>query len=330
MKHQHRRAIGMAAAAAALGGLLAACSTGGGSADAEAGLDCSTITMVVPYAAGGSSDVVGRALADAVTNGDDGIRVEVVNQTGANGTVAATQIATAQPNPCEVIYLPNGPFTSMPLFQEIGFEPADFRGITAVNEEPILLLVNADSEWESIDDLRDDADRRFTYASSGTGSYTQIAVAQTFAELDADAEGIPFDGSAPAITALLGDQVDAVAVHPGEAMQYLESGDLRAVAVFSAERLESLPDVPTAIEQDLDIELSIFKALYANADIPDDAAAELERIFTTATESESVVGTLETLYSEPSSVPTDELISTLETQLDENGTLFVELGILDG
>ena len=273
--------------------------------------------------------MVGRAVADSVTQADD-LRVEVVNQTGANGTVAATQLATERPDPCKIIYLPNGPFASMPYFQELGFSAADFRGVSAVNEEPILLLVNATSDWESVDDLRDDADRRFTYASSGNGSYTQIAVAQTFADLGAEAEGIPFDGSAPALTALLGDQVDAVAAHPGEAMQYLESGDLRAIAVFSADRLESLPDVPTALEQDVDIELAVFKALYANAEVPDEAAGELESIFGEAVTSDTVAKTLESLYSEPSSVETDELISTLEAEHDDNEATFLELGIIDG
>jgi tripartite-type tricarboxylate transporter receptor subunit TctC len=320
------KTLSIAAATTAVVGLVTGCGASG--ASSESGLDCKTISMVVPYAAGGSSDVVGRALADAVSK-TEGIRVEVVNQTGANGTVAATQIATKRPDPCEVIYLPNGPFASMPHFQDFQFEPADFRGISAVNEEPILLLVNAASSWQSIEDLRADADRRFTYASSGTGSYTQIAVAQTFAKLGAEAEGIPFDGSAPAITALLGDQVDAVAVHPGEAMQYLESGDLRAIAVYGDERLESLPDVPTAAEQDVDIELAVFKALYANAGIPDEAATELERIFGEASESKEVAGTLAALHSEASSVRTDKLVSTLETEYEANGPTFVELGLID-
>ncbi|GAB2477042.1 tripartite tricarboxylate transporter substrate binding protein [Promicromonospora xylanilytica] len=326
MNERVSRTLRAAVAVVALGGLATGCGASGGSAGA--GGECGTITMVVPYAAGGSSDVVGRALADAVSS-TEGTRVEVVNKTGANGTVAATQIATQRPDPCEVIYLPNGPFASMPYFQELQFEPASFRGVYAVNEEPILLLVNAASEWQSMDDLREDSGTRFTYASSGTGSYTQIAVAQTFADLGADAEGIPFDGSAPAITALLGDQVDAVAVHPGEAMQYLESGDLRALAVFSDERLESLPDVPTATEQGVDVELAVFKALYANAEVPDEAAAELERVFSAAGESKEVTDTLKTLYSEPSDVPTDELVSTLEAEHEANGTTFAELGIID-
>lgn len=321
------KALRIAGAATAVALLATGCSAGGSSS--ESALDCGSITLVVPYDAGGSSDTVGRALAQAVSD-NEGIRVEVANQSGANGTVAATQIALEEPDPCEVIYLPNGPFTSMPHFQELQFSPSDFRGISAVNEEPILLLVNAESDWQSIEDLRADADRRYTYATSGTGSYTQLAVAQTFVELGAEAEGIPFDGSAPAITALLGNQVDAVAVHPGEAMQYLESGDLRALAVFSAESLESLPDVQPAIEQGVDIELSIFKAIYADAEIPDEAAAELERMFTEAGESETVTSVLETLYSERASVPTDELITTLEEQRDENATLFVELGFIDG
>ncbi|WP_193105840.1 tripartite tricarboxylate transporter substrate binding protein [Brachybacterium sp. FME24] len=320
------RGMVLLVAAAAVSSTVTGCAD---NSAGEAGAACDTISMVVPYAPGGSSDTVGRALADAVSK-NDGIRVEVTNPTGANGTVAATEVATQRPDPCQVIYLPNGPFASMPYFQDVQFEPGDFRGIAAVNEEPIVLVVNAESSWQSIQDLRTEKDHRFTYANSGTGSYTQLAVAQTFSQLGKEAEGIPFDGSAPAITALLGGQVDAVAVHPGEAMQYLESGDLRAIAVFGAEPLESLPDVLTALEQDVDVERSVWKAIYASAEIPDDAAAELERTFQEARDSESVLTTLESLHSEPSSVPAQELVEKLQAEHDENKTTFAELGITDG
>ncbi|MFC7375090.1 MULTISPECIES: tripartite tricarboxylate transporter substrate binding protein [unclassified Brachybacterium] len=324
MYRRSSRGLIVLAATAALATTTAGCAQN--NASGEGG--CDTITMAVPYPPGGSSDTVGRALADAATKNSD-VRVEVTNPTGANGTVAATEIATQQPDPCQVIYLPNGPFASMPYFQDVQFEPSDFRGIAAVNEEPILLVVNADSAWQSIDDLRAENGHRFTYANSGTGSYTQLSVAQTFSLLEKDAEGIPFDGSAPAITALLGNQVDAVAVHPGEAMQYLESEDLRAIAVFSSERIEALPDVPTAAEQGVDVELSVWKALYANAEVPDEAAAKLEDIFTQARESDGVTESLKTLYSEPSSVPADELTDNLQVEYDENGTTFAELGLID-
>ena len=327
MRINSSRSLAFLAAAVMAAGAVSGCEAGG--ADSQEGAACDTISLVVPYAPGGSSDTVGRALADAVSK-NEGTRVEVTNPTGANGTVAATELATQRPDPCQVIYLPNGPFASMPYFQDVQFEPADFRGIAAVNEEPILLVVNAESSWQSVDDLREAADHRFTYANSGTGSYTQLAMAQTFADLHQEAEGIPFDGSAPAITALLGDQVDAVAVHPGEAMQYLESGDLRALAVFGPERLESLPEVPTAAEQDVDVERSVWKAIYANAEIPDDAAAELQDSFEEARASDSVVSTLSTLYSEPSEVPADELVGKLEAEYEKNATTFAELGIIDG
>lgn len=317
---------GSALAALSLVAGLSACSTG---QSAQGGaLPCNTVNLVVPYAPGGSSDTVGRALADAASEGSD-VRFDVVNQEGANGTVAATEIATQAPDPCTLVYLPNGPFASMPYFQDIQFEPEDFRGIAAVNEEPIILVVNAESEWQSLEDIAEMGDHRFTYASSGTGSYTQLALAQTFATLERDAEGIPFDGSAPALTAVLGGQVEMAAVHSGEAMQYIESGDMRALAVYSSDRIESLPDVPTSAEQGVDVERSVWKAVYANDEIPDEAAAELERILADAVEAEGVSTVLENLYSESASVETADLIEELRAEKDENGETFSELGLLD-
>lgn len=323
--HAMTRAGSVIAALGLLGG-LAACSAEQSAGDGA--LQCNTVNLIVPYAPGGSSDTVGRALADAASAESD-VRVDVVNQEGANGTVAATEVATQKPDACKVIYLPNGPFASMPYFQDIQFEPADFRGIAAVNEEPILLVVNADSEWNSLEDIKNAEGHRFTYASSGTGSYTQLALAQTFAALEHDAEGVPFDGSAPALTAVLGGQVEMAAVHPGEAMQYLESGDMRALAVYSAERIESLPDVPTSLEQGVDVERSVWKAVYTNDEVSDEAAAELEEIFATALKSEDVDGVLTNLYSERSTLETGDLIGALEAEKEENGTTFAELGIID-
>ncbi|QPZ37543.1 tripartite tricarboxylate transporter substrate binding protein [Paramicrobacterium chengjingii] len=324
ISRQVRKKAGAAFAAFALVSVLAGCTSGSGGAS-DSG--CDQIDLIVPYSPGGSSDTAGRSLAK-IAEDESGITVNVINQPGANGTTAATKVAQKKPKACETIMLPNGPFTSMPFFQDVQFTPEDFAAVASLNQEDIVFVVNSGSGWTSLDDLASEKSHRFTYGTTGGGSYTQLAQAQTFDELGLDATGVPFEGNAPALTALLGNQVDAVAAHPGEVLQYVESGDLTAVAVFSEERSQYLKDVPTALEQDVDVNMSIWKGLYVNDELDESALTELTDVFEKAAASDEFLETLDSLYSARAATRTGDMISQLTKERKTNETLFEDLGLL--
>ncbi len=123
----------------------------------------------------------------------------------------------------------------------------DFDVVQGVSRDDYVLVASKGTGFTSIDDFAG-ADKKITYGTTGVGTGAQLACALTFNVNDTPAEAIPFDGGAPALTALLGDQVDTACLQVGEAIENIEAGKITPITVFGPERVEFLPDVPTAQE----------------------------------------------------------------------------------
>jgi tripartite-type tricarboxylate transporter receptor subunit TctC len=260
-----------------LGG-LAACGvengSGGSAESGDAGYPKKAIEFTAPSGAGGSTDLITRALAKSAEK-PFGQSVVVVNKEGANGAVGGKEVLGSPPDGYKLVLLPQSLFAIGPLLEDDAdaIDLADMAYVAGVSVEDYVLSVPAKSPIKSLDDLIEKGSVKFGTTGAGTGS--QLAQALLFASERVKASDVPFDGGAELITALLGSQVDVGANQIAEAAPQIQAGKLRPIAVFAEQRLESLSDVPTAKEQGYDIVVNQRRWLAAPKDVPADVVKKM-------------------------------------------------------
>ncbi len=210
------------------------------------------INFVVPFAAGGSNDIVARAVGKGLADAW-GQPVLIDNRAGAGGVIGAEAVARA-PNDGHTILLVSSTFTiNQAIRKRLPYDTLkDFSAVAFVAQSPLLVTAAPKLPASSMKELSELAKTKsVTYASSGLGSINQIA-----AELIAGAVGIrlmhvPYRGGAPAINDLIGDHVDLYVSSLPQVLEIVRSGKAKALAVTSSRRSQSLPDVPTLAEAGL-------------------------------------------------------------------------------
>lgn len=252
---------------------------------AETTYAADTVTFICPWDAGGSSDSTSRVMAELFAKAT-GAKTAVENQGGAGGTIATTEFKNSNPDGSGICLEAIGVFTLQPFTREVDYTIDDFVPVCALTREPILLLAGKDSGITSLQDIIDRGS--VVYGSNGTGSLMELSEKKLFADAGVDAIGIPYDGSASTLAAMLGGHVDVVTCHPGEGMQYVESGDAIALGIFNDERdpRDFLKDVPTIKEQGYDVVMSVWKFFVMPATTPAEIIAQATEILNACAASE--------------------------------------------
>jgi tripartite-type tricarboxylate transporter receptor subunit TctC len=239
------------------------------------------ITMVVPFPPGGVADIVGRPLA-ATMERTLKHPIVVVNRTGAGGALGIREAARAAPDGYTIL-MGLSSISIFPVSERVNgkppsYEMKDFAPIALVTADPTVLVVRADSAYKNVKDFVDAAKAnpgKINYSSSGVYGTLHVAM-----EIFANAAGIklfhvPYGGGGPALTALLGGQVDALASGPAAAVGQIKGGKMRALASWSDKRLDMLPDLPTFKELGYDAEFYIWSGVFAPAATPAPILAKL-------------------------------------------------------
>jgi tripartite-type tricarboxylate transporter receptor subunit TctC len=157
----------------------------------------------------------------------------------------------------------------------------DFEVIAGLSQDDYVLVANPETGVESVSDIVD-SDEKFSFGTAGVGTGSQLAQSLLLAQSEIDFTEVPFDSGAPAVTAVLGNQVNLATVQLGEAKPQIDAGELTPVVVFSQERNQFLEDVPTATEEGYDIPVSQYRAVVAPAGTPEDVIATLDEGFRAA------------------------------------------------
>ncbi len=232
------------------------------------------ITMVVPFPPGGVADLTGRPTAFAMEKTLKQ-RIIVENKAGAGGAVGMAAVANAKPDGYTIMMALSSISIIPPaerLFdRKPAYEMSQLAPIALISADPTVLVVRGDSPWRTVKDFVDDAKRRpdkINYSSSGIYGTLHMAM-----EIFASAAGIklwhvPYQGGGPAVTALIGGQVDALASGPSAVIGQIKAGKLRPLASWGEKRLASLPDVPTFKELGYNAEFYIWSGLFAPAGTP--------------------------------------------------------------
>jgi tripartite-type tricarboxylate transporter receptor subunit TctC len=232
------------------------------------------ITMIVPFPPGGVADLTGRPTALTMEKYLKQ-RIVVENKAGAGGAVGMAAAANSKPDGYTILMALSSISIIPPaerLFdRKPPYEMSQLVPIALISADPTVLVVRSDSPWKSVKDFVEDAKRRparINYSSSGIYGTLHMAMEIFANAADIKLWHVPYSGGGPAVTSLLGGQVEALASGPSAVIGQIKGGKLRALASWGDKRLASLPDVPTFKELGYNAEFYIWSGLFAPAGTP--------------------------------------------------------------
>ncbi|MDM0116512.1 tripartite tricarboxylate transporter substrate binding protein [Variovorax sp. J22R133] len=242
------------------------------------------IMLVIPFPPGGPTDAMARTLA-AEMKDRLGQPMIVENRAGAGGNIGAEYVARATPDGQTLLFGTSGPLAiNSSLYRKINYDPAkSFAPVIQVGHLPNILVVNPSVPANNVKELIAYAKAhpgKLSYASSGNGASSHLAGVMFNEMTGSDLQHIPYKGTGPALTDLLGGQVSMSFTDVLTAMPYVKSGKLRALGVTTAARSQAMPEVPTVAEQGVPgYDVSVFFGIVAPAGTPPDRVAKLNKAF---------------------------------------------------
>ncbi len=265
---------------------LAACAT---AATAAVDFSKKKVTCIVPYDAGGGTDAVMRGWADAAKGSFRNITVE--NRSGAGGAIGMLYGANAKPDGSIITMITVELATLEAMGNNAGLTYSMFKPIMLVNTAASAITVKADdTRFNTLNDLIEySKTNEVQMGNSGIGAIWHLAAAGLAKTAGTTFKHVGYDGANGAITDLLGGHIDAVAVSYAEVNSFVQSGDLKVLAVMSNDRLAAIPDVPTCRECGYDAVLGTWRGIGVPASTPDEIVAELYRIFSDAAHSDAFI-----------------------------------------
>jgi len=286
-----------------------------------------TVEMLVGADPGGSSDLISRAVSKGLSDELDA-SFPVVNKSGSNGAIAAADVAQAEPDG-STISIQNASLyaiTPLAVAEDEVTSIDDFDVVYGVSTDDYVMVTNPDSGIASVEDL-ESATGKVTYGTTGVGTGSQLSCALLVGSADAEGEAVPFDGGAPALTAVLGGQVDTACLQVGEAIENIESGKIVPLTVFGSERVEYLPDVPTAQEQGLDVEVTQYRFMTVPKGTPQDVKDTIIEGMQATFETEEYQSFNEANSLTPLEISGEDVLAQLEADRERYATLTEEFGI---
>src|ERR1700682_2220666 len=234
-----------------------------------------TVTLIVPFAAGGPTDVVARTLGASMTKAL-GQTVVIENKLGAGGTIAANYVAKAAPDGYTIFIHHNGMATATGLYRKLPFNPlTDFEYIGQVADVPMTLLARRDFPANNLGEfiayVRANKDK-INLANAGLGAVSHLCGMLLQQAIGVELTTVPFQGTAPALTALLGGQVDVLCDQTTQTIPHIKADKVKFYGVTTLQRIAALPDAPTLDEQGLkDFEVIVWHGVYAPKGTPREA-----------------------------------------------------------
>ncbi len=313
-----------------------ASAAGDGAAEGGSCYEGETATFVVPYAPGGGYDTIARAVAPALED-ELGATVVVENQPGAGGLTAANTLFTEEADGLTFAILPSVGILGASLAGAGGaaFDPLDFSFVARVAADERLLTVSPSSGIETLDDLLDKGDVRFSSTGPGGADHVDATVVSAIFGLDGGVVS-GFAGSGETYLAVTSGDVDAVISSVAGQLSNVAAGDLLPVISVGAERVQDLPEVPALLEFELDEEQRELaeahsrlqqagRAVVAPPGVPEACVGELEAAFEAATQDPEVLELLARSDERLSFLAGDELAEVYRTVLEESPEQYVEL-----
>lgn len=277
------------------------------------------IRLLVPAEAGGGADFIARIIGPRLSEAL-GQTVVVENRSGASGTIAGAAVAKAKPDGYLLVLAQSTSIVAAPyIYKQLTYDPlADLAPVSLVAVVPNLLVVNSHSGVKSVPDLVALAKSRpgtLSYGSSGYGSPSHLAGKMFETLADVEMLHVPYKGAGPASTALLGSQIQAMFAPISAVLPMVKNHQLRALGVTTAERIATLPDMPTVSEAGLSgFDINSWFGLFAPAHTPPDIIGRLNDAVAKTLKDPKVAQALKAQASEPVGNSAQAFVAFLEKE----------------
>jgi len=333
---KHRAAARVIAAIGAVS-LVAACSDNGGTEGGDGGAGNypeQNVTFVVPFSAGGPTDTVTRMIAEPMAK-ELGGKIVVQNVEGAGGTVGAGEVARAQPDGYTVLMHHIGMSTAPALYKDLGYKPLeDFEMVGLVTEVPMTIVARKDFQPSTLQELvtyvKANAGK-VTLANAGIGAASHLCGLLFQSAAGVKLQEVPYQGTGPALTDLVGGQVDFMCDQTTNTSGQISAGEVKAYAVTTPERVKSLPDLPTTAEAGMpQLAVSVWHGLYVPADTPQEIVQKLSDALKVALADQGVIDQMAKLGTAP--VPAEDATPAahkahLDEQIKTWGKVISDAGV---
>ncbi|WP_343315611.1 tripartite tricarboxylate transporter substrate-binding protein [Brucella sp. BE17] len=263
-----------------------------------------TITVVVPFSAGGPTDTVTRLVAESMSK-DLGEQIVVENVGGAGGTLGAGRVASAEPDGYTILLHHIGMATSATLYRKLAYDTLNaFEYVGLVTDVPMTIVARKDLEPADLKGLVEYSKTKkdeVTVANAGIGAASHLCGMLYMSAIETPLVTVPYKGTGPAMTDLLGGQVDIMCDQTTNTTKQIQAGTIKAYAVTSPERLEVLKDTPTTKEAGLDgMQIGIWHGIYAPKGTSAEITERLSKSLQVALKDQNVVARFAELGTEPS------------------------------
>lgn len=286
------------------------------------------ITMIIPFPAGGSTDAIGRTLAEKLKT-HLGQPILIENKSSLQ--VGLRDIKQAKADGYTVSFVNSNYLTISPHMANVPYKgPSDFATIAWINTHPVVLAVNPKSPWNSLKDLLEAGKAspgKIRVASSVLGSVNHLNFAMLTDMAKSPLVYVPFAGGPPAIAAFLGGHAEAVILAVLETKPHVDAGKARVLGVFGEKRSPHMPDIPTFKEQGYDIHFMTNGVMIGPKDFPNRSKSVLEDACKKVTANPEFVKAIYAVGSEVIFVGSDDLAKRLAREYDDSRVLVERLGL---
>lgn len=290
------------------------------------------ITYVVPFPAGGTTDILGRLIGQKLGTAL-GTTIVIENKGGAGGSVGSELASRA---PADGYTMLGGTISShainVSLYPKLGYDPIkSFSPVVLVGSNPVVLVVKADSPYKTLQDVLAAAKAKpktVSSASAGNGTSQHMTLELLGFKTGTQFVHVPYKGSGPAIQDVIGGQVDMMFDTTVVAGPHIQSGKLRAIAVSSAKRLESMPNVPTIAESGVsDFEVTSWQAIFVPAGVPKPIIDRLHEEIMKILQTTEMQDKLKSLGMQPSSRTPDQVAAFQKAEVEKWAQVIKAAGI---
>lgn len=303
-----------------------------GPALAQDAYPAKSIKWVVPFPPAGAMDVIARTLGEHMGR-QLGQTFVIENKPGAGGNIGADMVAKSAPDGYTMMIVANGMAVNKFLYARLSYDPVkDFTPVSLVAVVPNVLVTNAaQSKATTVADVIAQAKAqpgKFTYASAGNGTSIHLAAELFNSMAKLDMVHVPYKGSGPAVTDLIGGQVDYMFDSVTSALPHIQSGKLRALGVTTPNRSSALPNVPTIAQAGLPgYDLTPWFAVYMPAGTPKPIVSKIHKALLDAMKLPEVKARFATIGAEPVGGTPDQLAKHLDAEMKKWGQIIAERNI---